>query len=303
MPDARLAAFEARLGLSPLQRIDDPEWMGRGVELWIKRDDLLHPVVSGNKWRKLKWVLHAALQHQAQGVLSMGGAYSNYLHALAYSCCALGLACRAFVRLDEARPLTPTLVDAQDWGMQIQRVSRGDYRALRQQPPRLPSAWAWLPEGGSDVAALRGVGELAREIDAPFDFWVAACGTGATLAGLILEAPANTQVIGVAALKHAAFLYDEIASLLGERSHAAAWSLDLHSHLGGFACVNDELMTFMQDFRKRHDVPLEPVYTGKLLLALYGYLRAGRFRAGQRVLALHSGGLQGLRGFSGLISS
>lgn len=275
----RLQALQDSFAASPLTEVFSPALSQRQLRLWLKRDDLLHPIISGNKWRKLKYVLDHALQSGAHTLVSMGGPYSNHLHALAYAGQVLGLNTVAYVRGESPEPLTPTLQDAQAWGMRLRFTSRSDYRLLRayKDPASLPGLQAgeyWVPEGGACERALPGVAELVAEVeadmDAPFDVLAVACGTGTTLAGLVLGAPSHTQVIGVAALKNADFLQADVQSLLA--SHAAQaradWRLVSDETGAGFGKTSPALLSFMHDFEQAHGIALDPVYTGKLMFAI-----------------------------------
>jgi len=293
-----LQAFAAQFSPSPLQRIHDPEFARHGVELWIKRDDLLHPIVSGNKWRKLKYSLNHALQIGVDTVVSMGGAYSNHLHALAFASQQLKLKSIGLVRGERPAHSNPTLDDLAQWGMTLRFVSRSDYRQLRNfrshnDLPGLQAGEYWLPEGGASELALRGIGEIIAEIDMDFDHLLVACGTGATLAGLVAAAP---EKWGIAALKGAQFLVDEVNRLLRHgKSGYVNWHILLDYHHGGFAKTSPVLLSFMESFRQQYSLALDPVYTGKMAFAAYAMLEQGCFQAGQRVVLLHTGGLQGTR--------
>lgn len=283
---------------SPLLRLQDERLQRRKVELWVKRDDLLHPVISGNKWRKLKYPLDAALRRNTRYLASMGGPYSNHLHALAFAGKCLRIKTIGFVRGEEPASLNPTLRDLRQWGMELRFLSREAYRALRDSgQPALPSDSYWLPEGGHSQLAIRGVAESLTEIAIDFDMLVVACGTGTTLAGYISAAPVNSLIVGVAALKNAGFLYDDVQRLLHDRpaEQTADWEIILDYHFGGFARTTPDLLSFMRDFQARHSIELEPVYTGKLLYAVYDMVEKGCFRPGQRIIVCHTGGLQGNR--------
>ncbi|WP_305907449.1 pyridoxal-phosphate dependent enzyme [Methylomarinum sp. Ch1-1] len=295
----RLQELERRLSPSPLIRIEDTLLREQGVELWLKRDDLLHPVISGNKWRKLKYILNHALSLGCRRIISMGGAYSNHLHALAYAGKLLGVETSAFIRGERPETFSPTLKDIRHWGMDLNFVSRGDYRELRSYKrhdslPGLSAGEYWLPEGGSTDLALQGVAEIVGEIDRDYDVLCAPCGTGTTLAGLIAAVPEAVEVIGIAALKGADFLYDDVSALLPDGVRTS-WKIELDFHFGGFAKRNDLLCDFIDHFEKRQGIALEPVYTGKMLFALYHLIEQGCFSAGQRIIAVHTGGLQGRR--------
>lgn len=297
----KLQALQDQFAESPLVQIYDDQIQAVGCELWIKRDDLLHPIISGNKWRKLKYILDHALHLSADTIISMGGAYSNHLHALAFAGKSLGLKTIAYIRGEQPKTLNPTLIDLLDWGMELRFVSRGDYRQLRcykahDSLPGLKSGQYWLPEGGATELALKGVAEILSEIELDFDVLAVACGTGTTLAGLIQAAPPNTELIGVAALKGAEFLRTDVENSL---SHSDClqpdWSILLDYHFGGFAKKTSELTDFMQAFYAKNAIPLEPIYTGKTLFAVYDLVNKGYFKPGQRIVMLHTGGLQGIR--------
>lgn len=283
---------------SILTKIDDVLLEKYQVELWIKRDDLLHPIISGNKWRKLKYSLDHALSMGADTLISMGGAYSNHLHALAYVGKVLGLKTIGLIRGEPAAMLTPSLLDMQQWGMELRFVSRSEYRLLRQYKqwdglPALTAGQYWLPEGGAQTLALKGVTELVAEIDIPYDMLCVPCGTGATLAGLVTAVADNVSVLGFAALKNAGFLTADVNALLPQPY--ANWQINLDYHFGGFAKTNAELLAFIADFELKNQIPLEPVYTGKMLYGLYELIKKQAVKPNQRIIAVHTGGLQGKR--------
>lgn len=295
-----LIQLEKTFDKSILSRIQDPMLDHYGIELWVKRDDSLHPVISGNKWRKLKYILDHALSLGAHTLISMGGAYSNHLHALAYVGRELGLKTVGLIRGEQPDTLNPTLADMRNWGMELKFVSRSDYRDLRhykdrQDLPGINPRQYWLPEGGAQALALKGVAELVREIDMPYDMLCVPCGTGTTLAGIIEVVPESVSVMGFAALKNAGFLTADVESLLSRPY--ANWQINPDYHFGGFAQVNAGLMAFIEAFELKTHVPLEPVYTGKMLYGLYDLIAQGCFKPGQRIIAVHTGGLQGKRGF------
>ena len=296
-----LIKLEKTFKPSILTKIDDPLLARHEIELWMKRDDRLHPIISGNKWRKLKYSLDYALSLNADTIISMGGAYSNHLHALAYASKALGLQTIGLIRGEQPETLTPTLIELQNWGMELRFVSRSDYRLLRQYQgcydlPGLKPQQYWLPEGGAQALALKGVAELVNEIDVTYEILCVPCGTGATLAGIIDTAPDQVSVIGFAALKNAKFLQADVEALLPRP--CTNWQINHNYHFGGFAKTNAELMAFITDFEFKTGIPLEPVYTGKMMYALYDMITKQAFKPGQRIIAVHTGGLQGKRGYA-----
>ena len=288
---------------SPCQLIESSAFLGR--EVWVKRDDLLHPEVSGNKFRKLKYPL-LAWQDRHPTWVSMGGPWSNHLHALAHAGALGGWPTRALVR-GAAGVQSATLDDCRRLGMQISFVSRDDYRQLREDP----QAWrrhldtvddnhVWLPEGGSSPQALRGVAELVDELPFIPEVIMVACGTGATLAGILAGLGGRSRVIGIAVLKNADYLRQEIADLLQEAGYPAYQNYELitDAHHGGYGKAPPELRQFCREFSAACDLPIEPVYTGKLFHAIRRMQQAQAFGDDERVLAIHTGGMQGARGFA-----
>jgi 1-aminocyclopropane-1-carboxylate deaminase len=287
---------------STCQHLESASFLGR--DIWVKRDDLLHAEVSGNKFRKLKYPL-LMLQGQRPRLVTMGGPWSNHLHALAHAGALGGWPTTGLVR-GAAGLESATLDDCRRLGMQIQFVSREDYRQLRQDP----QAWrrhlavnddshVWLPEGGSAPAALRGVAELVDELPFIPEVIMVACGSGATLAGLLAGLQGRGRVIGIAVLKNADYLHQEIARLLQQAGYPTYQNYELitDAHHGGYGKAPPELRQFCRDFLEDFDVPIEPVYTGKLFHAIRKMQQAHAFRADERVLAVHTGGMQGARGF------
>lgn len=298
---------------SPIQPIQSA--LFHNLRLWVKRDDLLHPHVSGNKFRKLKYQL-LPLQGSKTTLVTMGGAWSNHLHATAHAAKLMGLPCIGLVRgvhhqypINPTTPVeqsgyfaSPTLRDCHALGMQLHYVSREDYRTLRADPlawrdvvPNANPSMHWLPEGGSAASALTGVAEIIDELPFMPDILATACGTGATLAGLLGGLQGRSHVLGVAVLKNAAYLHDEIANLLHTAEHPAQnnYTLLLDQHHGGYAKCPIVLRDFCKQFSLETGIPIEPVYTGKLFFALHQLAQQAYFSPDQSVLAIHTGGLQG----------
>jgi 1-aminocyclopropane-1-carboxylate deaminase len=297
----QLIGIEKNFARSDLTYIDDPFLKDHQVSLWIKRDDLLHPIISGNKWRKLKYNLDAGLSLGAHTFISMGGAYSNHLHALAYLGKVLDLKTIGYVRGKCPAILTPSLQDMQNWGMELRFISRSEYRHYRNYKnnldfPHLKTDEFWIPEGGANVLALKGVAEVVNEIDISYDTLCIACGTGTTLAGLINSVSEEKTLMGFAAFKNANFLESDVQSVV--TNHQNNWKIVHDYHFGGFAKINSKLNEFMAEFEHRNAVELEPVYTGKMLFGLYDLIGKGYFKPGQCIIALHTGGLQGNRGYT-----
>jgi 1-aminocyclopropane-1-carboxylate deaminase len=289
---------------APLQLLSDPLFTQKGITLYLKREDLLHPAISGNKWRKLKYNLQAARAQGKNTLLTFGGAYSNHIAAVAAAGQAFGFATMGFIRGEQHLPLNPTLALAAAAGMQLRYLDRESYRqksapdfqqALQQQ---YPQAYL-LPEGGTNNLAVQGCTEIVADLDRPCDVVCAAVGTGGTLAGIIAGLAGEKQVIGFPALKGGDFLTADISRLV----HAYAgrdypnWRLETAYHFGGYAKLKPGLISFIRDFKRQHQVQLDPVYTGKMMYGLVDLIRQDHFKPGTVLVALHTGGLQGLQGF------
>lgn len=289
--NGRLARFAAE---SPVELLTDPFPNAVPIRLYLKRDDQLHPLVSGNKWRKLKYNLLAA---QAQGhhtLLTFGGARSNHLYATAAAGRAFGFRTVGVVRGDElaGQPRNATLAFCESCGMHLHFVSRAGYRRkdepdfLSQLIARFGPCYV-LPEGGTNELAVRGTAEIMPEIVdqlgfAP-DYVGCAVGTGGTVAGLARSAPAATNVLGFLALNAPDFR-------LPTADHC---QLLTDYHFGGYAKTTPDLPDFIRQFERKTGVLLEQIYTGKLLYGIYDLARRGYFSGGATVVAVHTGGLQG----------
>jgi 1-aminocyclopropane-1-carboxylate deaminase len=287
-----------------LQAIPHPSAQRAGVRLLLWRDDLRHPDLPGNKARKLKYNL---LQARAEGhahLLTFGGAYSNHLAAVATAGRLYGFATTGLVRGEAHEPLNPTLARCRADGMALHYLDRTTYRR-RADPAFLAETQqqfgpAYLvPEGGTNVLALKGVAELIAELrqHTSFDAVAVAAGTGGTLAGLVLglaEGGYPARAIGVAALKGADFLRDEVdaLTLAAAGRHLPDYELHTGYHFGGYAKLPPELRAFIQGFQADYGMLLDPIYTGKLLFGVLDLIAKGHFAPGSTVVAVHTGGLQ-----------
>ncbi len=293
---------------SPVQEIKDAFLEEKVVKLFIKREDLIHPVVSGNKWRKLKYNLREAKETGHDTVLSFGGAYSNHIHALAEAAREEGLRVIGVIRGEELTTLNPTLSDAKAKGMKLHFVSREEYKkkneaAFIERLEELFGKFYLIPEGGSNLQGVWGCMEIVPEIEVPYDVLCTACGTGTTMAGVVASLPADKTAIGFPVLKGGSFLYKEINDLLSsvEGLEKKNWHLEEQYHFGGYAKWNAELIRFMQEFKNKYDIQLDQVYTGKMMYGLFDLIRKDFFKKGTIVVALHTGGLQGGKGANGIV--
>ncbi|MEX1666285.1 1-aminocyclopropane-1-carboxylate deaminase/D-cysteine desulfhydrase [Zhongshania arctica] len=277
-----------------------------GVAVDVLRLDALDSLAPGNKWFKLLPNIVAAENACAFSVLSFGGAYSNHLHALAAVGRAKGIATIGCVRADANSQLTPTLQDAKDWGMSLHYLSRSDYRRrgdtvfIAELAAQYPNTYL-IPEGGGNVLGAQGCGNIVDLIPAAGQAYAAvvlACGTGTTLAGVASKSADGVKVIGIPVLKAEKFMATDIAILLsdlgGDRGN---WRLDHRFHGGAYARLPQHMAEYMTAFERRQNVLLDPVYTAKAAYAVQYMVDNKEFDPGNRVLLIHTGGLQGRRGF------
>ncbi|MFT3793836.1 1-aminocyclopropane-1-carboxylate deaminase/D-cysteine desulfhydrase [Flavobacterium sp.] len=272
-----------------------------GAALYIKREDLIHPLVSGNKFRKLKYNLLEAQKQDQTTLLTFGGAFSNHIAAVAAAGKAQGFRTIGVVRgeeLDGKIKDNPTLQLAADCGMVLHFVSREDYRLkdLTEFTTRLQQQFGdfyLLPEGGTNALAVKGCEEILTDTDSDFDYICCAVGTGGTISGIINAAQTVQNVLGFPALK-GNFLREEICKFARNPN----WELLTDYHFGGYAKIDEPLIRFINQFYKDTGIPLDPVYTGKMVFGVIDLMKKGYFPAGSKILAIHTGGLQGIDGMN-----
>jgi 1-aminocyclopropane-1-carboxylate deaminase len=282
----------------------------RNIRIDVKRLDLLHPLVNGNKWFKLKYNIERALASDHKTLMTFGGAWSNHIHATAAAGALCGVRTIGIIRGEEPKEYSNTLQFAKEQGMELHFVSRLDYEERNTEEFK-----AWLhdqygsfhlvPEGGSNYYGVNGCMEILSESDLQnYTHVVCACGTGATLAGMLISAKNNLQFIGFSALKGGDFLHDEVIKhieyFLMDRELAeeyrAQFTIDSEHHFGGYGKWNNELIAFIQQIERDHPIPLDQVYTGKALFGLLNQIENGLIAEGSNILFVHSGGLQGRQG-------
>jgi len=284
---------------SPLQKVNDSFLEEYGVELYIKRDDLIHPFISGNKWRKLKYNLLEAENQKKDTLLSFGGAFSNHIYALAAAGKELGFKTIGVIRGKDAFPENPTLKFAQEHGMLLHFVHRKDYKR-KEEPDFIDDLknqfgdFYLIPEGGSNELAIKGCMEIIKEIDIDFDYICCPCGTGATLAGISSALSEGKKAIGFSALKGDGYIEKEIALLTGNGFNN--FEITYAYHFGGYAKITAELVKFIKFFEERTTIATDPVYTGKLFYGVYDLIKKNYFKPGERIICVHTGGLQGIEG-------
>ncbi len=269
-----------------------------GVRLLIKREDLNHSFVCGNKWWKLKYNLQEAHQLKKDTLLTFGGAYSNHIYATAAAAKELGLKSIGIIRGEKAKPLNHTLAFAESCGMNLHYISREAYRKktepdFMEQLRNQFGDFYLIPEGGTNELAVKGVAEFAstliKEVD--FDYLCLPVGTGGTMAGLVRGFSGRKKVLGFSALKGGGFLNDEVKTVSGNPFDN--WKIIEDYHFGGYAKSTSELINFIKEMDGQYCLPLDRVYTSKMMFGVFDLIRKGFFEKGSTVLMLHTGGLQG----------
>jgi 1-aminocyclopropane-1-carboxylate deaminase len=273
----------------------------KGISLVIKREDLIHPFVSGNKFSKLKYNLLQAKAENQSTLLTFGGAYSNHIAAVAYAGKENGFQTIGIIRGDELADKiesNPTLNFAQECGMQFEFVSRETYRlkteeSFLKQLQQQYGAFYLIPEGGTNTFAIQGCEEILTPEDASFDYVACAIGTGGTISGLINSVLPHQKVLGFPALK-GDFLQDEIRNFVRQDN----WELITDYHFGGYGKVTNDLIDWINQFYEQTQIPLDPVYTGKMVFGIVDLIAKNYFPENAKILLIHTGGLQGIQGMN-----
>ena len=281
---------------SPVEEIKNPLFIKKGIQVFVKRDDMIHPFISGNKWRKLKYLLRDAYKLNKKHLVTFGGAYSNHLLATACVGAKFGFQTTSFVRGEEVKNETLTLCRL--FGMQLIFIDRENYRhkkSLFDQHIQDHTQAYFIDEGGAGALAIKGCAELINELPEVYDHIFCAAGTGTTASGIIkgikeCSIPTLTHVIPV--LKGAEFLKTEI------EENTSINSFEFHSgyHFGGYAKTDEELLTFIKNFCSTSGILIDPVYTGKMFFSLFDLISKDHFNRGSKILAIHTGGLSGISG-------
>ncbi len=275
------------------------------IKLFIKRDDLTHPLVSGNKWRKMKYNILEAKNLGFETLLTFGGAFSNHIHATAAVGQTFGFKTIGIIRGEAASISNSTLSSCIQMGMQLHFISRSDYKLknnsdFQKQLVKKFGKCYIVPEGGTNTFAVKGCAEIITEtipqIDAKIDYWTVGCGTGGTASGMILGTKNKSKVIAFSALK-GDFHKNDIKNLIND-DKLNHWEVNTDYHFGGFARYKPELVEFINNFKKETNIQLEPIYNGKMLFGVFDLIKKGYFPRDSTIVAIHTGGLQGIKGFN-----
>lgn len=281
---------------SPIQSILNEN----GVQLDVLREELNHPLIQGNKFRKLKYNLMEAKDQNRHQLLTFGGAYSNHIHATAAAGKAFGFETIGVIRGEELadKPLNPTLLSAQTMGMKLKFISRKNYREITQNhhysetQNEYPEAYI-LPEGGTNELAVKGCMEILDDRTQAYDFICLPMGTAGTFSGVLKSAKPHQKVLGFPALKGADFMHDIVSSYTSNTHYEFINAY----HFGGYAKFTDDLIRFVLDFEARTQIRIDPIYNGKMFYGILDLIEKAYFSENTKILAIHTGGLQGIDGF------
>ena len=274
----------------------------KGVFVYVKREDLLHKHVSGNKFRKLKYNLFEAEKQGKKTILTFGGAYSNHIVATAYAGKLFNMQTIGVIRgeelgvnLEHTLTTNPSLKFASEQGMQFYFVSRSDYKEKHQPSfiEKLKNKFGdfyLVPEGGTNKLAIKGCEEILTDEDDKFHYICSAIGTGGTISGLINSAKAHQKIVGFPVLK-GNFHHKEIKKYIANKNN---WKLIDDYHFGGFAKINEDLVSFINKVKRDYGLALDPIYTSKMLFGINDLIEKDYFKKGTKILAVHTGGLQGI---------
>jgi len=275
--------------------IQDEFLQEKNIRLDLLRLDLIHPLISGNKWFKLKYNIRKALLQKAEQIVSFGGAYSNHLHALAFAGKLFNINTAGIIRGEEIT--NATLEDCKAWGMELHFITRDKYRHKNEHEfieniqQKYPSAFI-IPEGGNNEEGRKGTSEILAQVNLQLYTHIACpVGTSATISGLIESSLPSNTVIGIAAIKNGQYLDEEIRSVTNNTN----WSIEHCFHFGGFAKKTPALISFMNYFTSKHGIDIDFIYNAKMLFGMYEMIRSEKIKPGSQILAIHTGGLQGNR--------
>ena len=272
------------------------------VDIFIKRDDVIHPIISGNKWRKLKYNFQAASDEGFDKILSFGGVFSNHLHALSYACNYFGFGSIGVVRDTHLKKETPTLSFCKKNKMKLYYLDRNQYRQKKSiQTINLLrkkfGKFYLIPEGGNNLLGIKGCQEIFDEIDIDYDYLCSPVGTGCTAAGLIKGMKNNKKFIGFAPFTKTIEQSENIKNFCDFQLYNN-WELISDIHFGGFGKIDSNLIKFVRRFKSDFNMELDLIYTGKLFYSLFNMIKNDAFDKRTKILVIHTGGLQGLNGFN-----
>lgn len=297
MPDGSLPFVD--ISKADLQKLNHAVCQDNELDVRILRLDRIHPIISGNKWFKLKFYLQAAKERHMPGLVTFGGPWSNHLHATAYACREANLKCIGIIRGELKENQSQLLQDCADLGMELVHITREEYRqgaAILEQFPDINEQYLEVPEGGFGEYGIRGAAEI-YDLLAPFDPQLVACslGTGTMMCGLLSQAQPHQEVIGYSSLKLPDPIRNDFQNLASSLNSKGKFRLVPNYHFGGYARKTAALVSFMNEWYRTTGVPTDFVYTAKLFYGVMDMMYRGEFPRHSRICIIHSGGLQGNR--------
>lgn len=287
---------------SPLQELD-LSYYGVNNKVYVKRDDLIHPIISGNKWRKLKYNLLHFKTLKKTGIISKGGAYSTHILALSYLCQEYSIPCVIIVRGEKKHPLNNILSKCVSYNASLKYLSREQYRDnswIKNLILKNYNDYFFIPEGGANYHGIYGCQKITEEIKIPFDYIFCEVGTGATFAGIVSSLNKDQKCFGTVILKGAEKININISNFFNlqmKKELNKQFILSHNYHFGGYAKKNIELIEFIKEFYQITGIKTDPIYSGKLFYSLIDQLRTNKRFKNKIIIALHSGGISGIKGF------
>jgi 1-aminocyclopropane-1-carboxylate deaminase len=271
------------------------------VNVFLRREDLIHPQISGNKWRKLKYNVSFAIENKKELLITFGGAHSNHIAATAAAGNLYNIKTIGIIRGDYFTDLSPTLLLAKQNGMELHFVSIEDYKLRYTEPEKLiPNEinnYHLIPEGGANELGLKGTREIISEKDELYEYIFTPIGTGNTFAGIVLSSKPHQKVIGINVLKNQEDTFNNISDVLKSNNYFKDnWIINNDYHLGGYAKNNPKLVSYLYSFNEKHKIKLDPIYTGKMMFAVEDLI-SSKSISNSNILCIHTGGLQGIEGF------
>lgn len=266
-------------------------FFSKEINVSVLRLDKIHPVISGNKWFKLRYYINEAKEQKAKKIVTFGGAWSNHIIATAAACHLNGITAAGIIRGESPPVLSSTLARAKEYGMELFFLSREEYRK-KKIPSELQQPYHYfIPEGGAGPPGIKGASEIPRYCSGMYTHYCCAVGTGTMMAGLIKATSAQQKVIGISVMKNNHDLEKNIRESANTKTKE--WTVIHDYHFGGYAKYNPALIHFMNELYRIYNIPSDFVYTGKLFFAIADLIKTGFFPAGSSLLLVHSGGLQG----------
>ena len=283
---------------TPITEIKSDLIASKKLSVFVKREDLIHPIISGNKWRKLKYNFEYMKQKKINKVLSFGGAYSNHLHALSWYANFNKIKSIGIVRGEKSTKLNSTLMFCKKNNMDLYYLDRDTYRTNKYSNDLIIDIKKKfknihiLPEGGCNFLGVKGCKEILDELDEKYNFICASFGTGCTSAGIINSLRQNEYFLAFSSLKGGEKMKKNISDM---SNNSKKWQIISDYHFGGFAKKNKKLDDFIKDFYFNHKIKLDPVYTGKLFFGIFDLISRDYFKPKSKILIIHTGGLQGIQ--------